>query len=69
MSDKAKALAILAGIGSFYILLSIIESFEWRHVSFCLEFLLISIGQFDSSKFTQPDRLAPGSKLYGKKTR
>jgi len=31
MSDKAKALAILAGIGSFYILLSIIESFEWRH--------------------------------------
>jgi len=69
MSDKAKALAILAGIGSFYILLSIIESFEWRHVFFYLMFLLISIGQSASIKFTQPDRLTPRNELYGKKKR
>jgi len=33
MSDKTKAVAILTGISSFYILLCIIESLEWAHMS------------------------------------
>lgn len=56
MSDKAKALAILAGIGSFYILLSIIESFEWRHTPAIQANLLNQTGLSQETTFMEIKR-------------
>lgn len=56
MSDKAKALAILAGIGSFYILLSIIESFEWRHTPTIQANLLNQTGLSQETTFMEIKR-------------